>query len=97
MKNLLEWLFGGKRRGRVRVNGQARDKTLLGEGGPAMPKMDRETLEKVQRALEQYCKVVDAAGLSSRSATTYKLHAEHFVRWLDDRFEPGATLRHRSR
>ena len=57
-----------------------------------MPKVSPEVLRTVQDALETYKKTVSEKALSPRSKETYLLHAEHFVRWLDDDFEPGATL-----
>ena len=60
-----------------------------------MPKVSRDTLTAVQRALEQYKDMVEATALSPAAKRTYLLHAEHFVRWLDDDFEPGATLKNR--
>ncbi len=57
-----------------------------------MPKVNLEVLRSVQNALEDYKKAVSDTALSPRSKETYLLHAEHFVRWLDDDFEPGATL-----
>ena len=57
-----------------------------------MPKVSPEVLRTVQDALEIYKKTVSEKALSPSSKETYLLHAEHFVRWLDDDFEPGATL-----
>ena len=57
-----------------------------------MPKVNTEVLKSVQEALERYKETVSDTALSPRSKETYLLHAEHFVRWLGDDFEPGATL-----
>ena len=57
-----------------------------------MPKVTPEVLKSVQDALEEYKKSVSDTALRPRSKETYLLHAEHFVRWLEDDFEPGATL-----
>ena len=66
-----------------------------------MPKVNTEVLKSVQEALERYKETVSDTALSPcyppaldspRSKETYLLHAEHFVRWLADDFEPGATL-----
>ena len=60
-----------------------------------MPQINQEALKMVQEALERYVREVRAAGLSPSSEQTYILHARHFVRWLDDDFEPGINLRSR--
>ena len=57
-----------------------------------MAKLDSETLEKVQDLLEGYEREVEATGLQPSSKSTYILHARHFVRWLDDDFDPGSNI-----
>ena len=52
-----------------------------------------EALGEVKEALDRYKELVDAADLTESTKNTYTLHADHFVRWLDDDFEPGG--RHR--
>ena len=58
-----------------------------------MAKIDRTCLEAVKNAYEEYAKEVTLSGLSHKSKQTYTNHAEQFVRWLDDDFEPGGHLR----
>ena len=58
-----------------------------------MPKIGGESLYQVQAALEKYEEAVNATAMTVESKKTYLLHARNFVRWLDDDFEPGATLR----
>ena len=58
-----------------------------------MPKVNSEVLIIVQRALEQYTEEVEDSGLQRLSKNTYLLHAQNFVRWLDDDFEPGANVK----
>ena len=58
-----------------------------------MPKVDQATLRRVQEALYQYESEVEAAPLRDSTKRTYLLHARNFVRWLDDGFEPGGTLK----
>ena len=58
-----------------------------------MPKMDQSTLRKVQEAFEEYVTEVEATSLTDSAKRTYLLHARNFVRWLDDDFEPGGTLK----
>ncbi|MFO0858382.1 MAG: hypothetical protein U0640_13620 [Phycisphaerales bacterium] len=57
-------------------------------------RIKREALDEVERALEQYRELLatlEAEGtLKPSAAHTYILHADHFVRWLKDDFEPGA-------
>ena len=57
-----------------------------------MPKINHDALRQVQEALDRYEKEVDATSLARSSKNTYLLHAWHFVRWLNDDFEPGGTL-----
>ena len=57
-----------------------------------MAKVSREVLEAVQDALQRYEREVEATGMTGQSKSTYLLHARHFVRWLDDDFEPGVQL-----
>lgn len=60
-----------------------------------MPKVSLLTLKEVQDAFEQYEKVVEDSPLKLSAKNTYLLHARQFVRWLDDRFTPGATVNRR--
>lgn len=60
-----------------------------------MPQISLISLEEVQDALERYTAVVDSSELTIQSKATYLLHANQFVRWLADDFEPGSTLRGR--
>ena len=53
-----------------------------------MPKVDKETLRKVEAAVERYKVEVDEnPGLRPRSKVGYKYYAELFLRWLNDDFE----------
>ena len=58
-----------------------------------MPKVSHDVLQRVRAAFERYQAEVDAAPLAPYTKHTYLLHAEHFVRWLDDDFEPGIRKR----
>lgn len=58
-----------------------------------MPKISRDALRQVQDALEQYEDEVDDSLLKRSTKHTYILHAQNFVRWLDDDFEPGTMVR----
>ena len=58
-----------------------------------MPKVSPEILKAVQDALDRYEREVEDTPLATSAQNTYLLHARHFVRWLDDDFEPGATLK----
>ena len=62
-----------------------------------MPKISGESLYQVQAALENYEEAVNATSMTVESKKTYLLHARNFVRWLNDDFEPGATLRQANR
>ncbi|MCY4547710.1 MAG: hypothetical protein OXC28_05025 [Defluviicoccus sp.] len=56
-------------------------------------KIRPECLGEVQHALEKYREIVERTALAPNTKHTYLLHAENFVRWLRDEFEPGRTLR----
>ncbi len=58
-----------------------------------MAKISPAALSEVQEALGRYTEVVEATEMTPSSKKTYLLHAEQFLRWLADNFEPGATLR----
>ena len=58
-----------------------------------MPKVSPEILKAVKDALDSYEKEVERTPLTASAKNTYLLHARNFVRWLDDDFEPGATLK----
>ena len=59
-----------------------------------MPKVDRETLRKVEAALERFkAEVNDHPLLKPNTKIYYTSTASAFVRWLDDDFEPGQNLR----
>lgn len=55
-----------------------------------MPKISQDSIQQVLRALERYETEVNAAPLTRSTKHTYILHADHFVRWLQDEFEPGS-------
>lgn len=48
---------------------------------------------ELERDLEDYQVELSSAGRSPQAIVTYVVHARNFVRWLDGRFDPGATLR----
>ena len=56
-------------------------------------KVSAEALEAVELALGKYMNEVEASLLRPATKKTHILHAQYFVRWLKDDFEPGATLR----
>ena len=58
-----------------------------------MAKVTREMLTAIRTSFEQYKEEVENAGLKKATEMTYLRHADTFIRWLDDDFEPGATLR----
>ena len=58
-----------------------------------MPKVSVEDLKEVKDALRRYEAEVDDSLLRRSTKDTCLLHARHFVRWLDNDFEPGASLR----
>ena len=56
-------------------------------------KISRGSMEEVERALDRYSKELDdlfaKAIIKENTRHTYRLYANHFVRWLKDEFEPG--------
>ena len=60
-----------------------------------MSKINREALNLVKDALDRYEHEVDATDMTPESKRTYIGHAQQFVRWLDDDFEPGVNVRRR--
>ena len=57
-----------------------------------MPRINESCLKQVQNALEAYEQEVGATELASDTKRTYMRHAETFVRWLADDFEPGVNI-----
>jgi hypothetical protein len=58
-------------------------------------KVTAAALAEVEDALTHYEQLVRDSRLSPTTQRTYLVHAENFVRWLRDDFEPGARLRYR--
>ena len=58
-----------------------------------MAKISIDTLREVKAALVRYENQVNATRMSDKSKHTYINHANHFVRWLDDDFNPGLNAR----
>ena len=55
---------------------------------------DKGTIAEMERLLEEYDIEVEAKRkkgiLKNKTARTYLLHAENFVRWCKEEFIPGA-------
>ena len=62
-----------------------------------MSKVSRDCLVQILSAIELYKNEVNSTPMKVSSKNTYILHADHFVRWLQDDFEPGVTLKNRRR
>lgn len=58
-----------------------------------MAEIGPQALAEVKAALEHYEIEVEESNLSKKSQRTYLLHARQFVRWIEDDFEPGGTLK----
>ena len=58
-----------------------------------MPQVSAEVLKAVQDAFQRYETEVLDTNLEASSKSTYIDRARYFVRWLDDDFEPGASLK----
>ena len=76
---------------RVRTSEHVRWRQIIRVGVKTMPKVSQDCLAQVLRALESYEAEVNAAPLTRSTKQTYILHADHFVRWLQDKFEPCST------
>ena len=59
-----------------------------------MQKLDRECLEKVATAMDEYEEFVNnSTDLMPNTKRTYLLHSRNFVRWLHGEFVPGSDVR----
>ena len=58
-----------------------------------IPRVSRGALEEVFSALETYISEVGDAPLTDNTKATYQLHANNFVKWLNDESEPGIRRR----
>lgn len=57
-----------------------------------MTKIDDATMKEIERLLDEYRRVLSNSPLSLTTKNSYRVHAEYFVRWLADDFEPGAMV-----
>ena len=57
-----------------------------------MTKIDDATMKEIERLLDEYRRVLFNSPLSMTTKNSYRVHAEYFVRWLADDFEPGAMV-----
>ena len=57
-----------------------------------MTEINQEALRMVKAAHQRYRELVEASRLVESSKQTYLLHSEHFVRWLEGDFTPGANV-----
>ena len=57
-----------------------------------MAKISDPAVEEVRQALRRYVAEVEASPLKQSSKWNFVLHAENFVRWLEDSFNPGSRL-----
>ena len=58
-----------------------------------MPKVDADTLGKVEDKFEEYKKAVEDSPLAGSSKGYLIGKAEFFIRWLKDDYTPGQGLR----
>ena len=56
-------------------------------------KTDQQTMKEIRRLLDAYTEVCNENLGTPISRKTYIDYADRFVRWIDDRFIPGETLR----
>ena len=56
--------------------------------------MTKEEFRKeLDRQFAKYEKVVNGAGLKEKTIKTYLVHPANFIKWFDNKFIPGATLK----
>ena len=60
-------------------------------------KINRDVSRVITLMLDRYTQEVKTSPLKANTKKTYLLHAENFVKWLHDDFEPGGTLTGRRR
>jgi hypothetical protein len=58
-----------------------------------MPEVNSEVLRDVEAALDRYIREVENSSLAPDTKRTYTRHAETFVRWLNDNFQPGGNTK----
>ena len=58
-----------------------------------MPKVNQPTLDLIRSKFERYKNEVRNSPLREKTKVTYTRHVETFIRWLNDDFEPGGTLK----
>jgi len=56
-------------------------------------KASPELMKHLNELLDTYAQEVKSAGLKPSTEKTYLLHADHFVRWCNGDFVPGARLK----
>ncbi|WP_315795303.1 hypothetical protein [Paenibacillus sp. BIC5C1] len=56
-------------------------------------KVSPELLKQLNEMLDAYTQDVKNSGLKPSTEKTYLLHANHFVRWCNGDFVPGARLK----
>ena len=57
-----------------------------------MLKISASALAEIEQAPVQYEREVDESNMTDSTKKTYKLHPNHFVRWLTGDFEPGVRV-----
>lgn len=60
-------------------------------------KVSPELLKQLNELLDTYTQDVKSAGLEPSTEKTYLLHADHFVRWCNGEFVPGARLKEKGK
>lgn len=58
-----------------------------------MPKVSPETLVEIKDAYSRYQLACVRSPLQSGAVDTYTRYVDMFIRWLEDSFEPGGTLK----
>ena len=56
-----------------------------------------QAFEEVGRAYDEYRREVEAAPMTPATKGTYWVHVDHFIRWLEGKFEPGGRNKDKPR
>ena len=61
-----------------------------------MLKVTPSALAEIEVALEEYKAEIGRTNMTDSTQATYLLHADQFVRWLQDKFVPGERVANRT-
>ena len=62
---------------------------------PSPYRISYKALAEVEQAYAEYKQVVETSSMALTSRKTYIIHADQFVRWLKQEFQPGVHVGNR--